>query len=119
MGYNSFECYNTTVPSLPMDVIGVYAPFQLLAFDQGFAEFGWTLGSFTNAAVFVGGDNGDLHLIKSSPQIGTGINLLSLHLPGLTNDIEGHARPTTGQWTMGAYISPPLSNLILFVNTNL
>lgn len=47
-----------------------------------------------------GVNNGNWRLQASSPAIGNGVNLSSY----FTADLDGNARPSTGPWTIGAYI---------------
>jgi hypothetical protein len=55
----------------------------------------------------------DYHLQSGSRAIGAGVNLTGLNLPGLSNDRDGHSRPSSGPWTIGAYQSPaPLVSLV-------
>jgi hypothetical protein len=42
-------------------------------------------------------------LKTGSPCIGAGSNLSSVNLPGLNANINGVARPSTGNWNLGAY----------------
>jgi hypothetical protein len=40
---------------------------------------------------------------SNSPCVGAGMNLSGLNLPGLSADINGNPRPTSGPWDLGAY----------------
>jgi hypothetical protein len=68
---------------------------------QGAAGGPWeTNGQGGNAASFnplyVDAANGDLHLLPGSPAIGAGVDV------GITDDIDGDARPLSGAFDMGA-----------------
>jgi hypothetical protein len=89
-------------PSIP-DVSG---GLSLLRTNWGFEAHGMTndpkfvslaYGCSTNSR----GNNYALQ--STSPCISNGVNLSSLNLPGLTNSLNGVARPASGPWTIGAY----------------
>jgi hypothetical protein len=63
--------------------------------DPAFASLAY--GCTTNSS----GNNYALQ--SGSACISNGVNLSSLNLPGLTNSLNGVARPASGPWTIGAY----------------
>lgn len=67
---------------------------------------GWELqGKFLLTSPFLGEVTNNLIPVSGSAVFGSGSNLTSLALPGITSDILGNARPATGPWTIGAYQS--------------
>jgi hypothetical protein len=107
MDYNSYEIYNA---SLPLDLVGVYAPGYHWLTLEALRSLNWDAHSFTNAASFVNALGGDYHLQPGSPQVNAGANLTALNLLGLNQDKDGNPRPPIGPWTLGAYpaIGSPL-----------
>jgi hypothetical protein len=86
--------------------IGGYMPFSAIQAD------GWEANGLTSDPKFVSitysnftgsGLSNNYSLASGSPCIGAGTNLSGLNLPGLTTNIFGVARPTSGAWNMGAY----------------
>ena len=104
--YNCYDAYGS-----PTAYISGFQP----TIAQSRSYWGWDLNSIVGDPVYVNPSTADLHLQTNSPAGGTGINLTSLNLPGLTTDRDGNQRPATGPWDMGAYkytgivkyVSPP------------
>jgi hypothetical protein len=116
--YNSYETYNTTAPNL---IALVQPGYSSLSFQTA-QQFGWNTHGFTNRATFVDVSSGDYHLVAGSPQIGAGVNLSGLNLPGLNRDKDGNPRPLVGSWSLGAYEalgseSRPFVSLVASTNT--
>ncbi|HSA08808.1 MAG TPA: right-handed parallel beta-helix repeat-containing protein [Candidatus Paceibacterota bacterium] len=73
-------------------------------FTAGGSDYGYTLGASISAdPLFVNGTSANFNprLGSGSPAIGAGVNLSST----FTTDINGAARPGSGAWDLGAYVS--------------
>jgi hypothetical protein len=114
--YNCYLSYNTFISTVPNDTAGFFngnvantwgqfglAGMQVLFGWETHGKFGNPLYVATNYINTINQQNNNLQLQSGSPAIGAGANLTSSGLPGITSDILGNARPTTGPWTMGAY----------------
>src|SRR5213075_1997891 len=88
-----------------------------LSYGNGYGDFNFTDGgstcSYSQAAnlfadprlVNETATSFDPHLTSSSPAIGAGLNLYSV----ITTDMAGGARPTSGSWDLGVYVSGSIS----------
>jgi hypothetical protein len=86
-----------------------YLPFSQLK------AFGWESNGILADPLFVNAAGGDFQLQTNSPVIGLGMNLTSLNLPGLTNDISSNPRLGNAPWTLGAFL-PIGSSLAPYVS---
>ncbi|HSA08807.1 MAG TPA: right-handed parallel beta-helix repeat-containing protein [Candidatus Paceibacterota bacterium] len=86
-------------------------------FTAGGSDYGYTLGASISAdPLFVNGTSANFNprLGSGSPAIGAGVNLSST----FTTDINGAARPGSGAWDLGAYVStaantaPSISSMV-------
>jgi hypothetical protein len=112
MDYNHYYSPNTGAarqgPPSPLPPVLSFTQWQNAAGGPWEAN-----GQGGNAASFdplyVDPANGDLHLQPGSPAIGAGVDV------GITDDIDGDARPLSGSFDMGAdeYIFTPSSDATL------
>ena len=100
MDHNSYLIFNN---NLPLKLVGINQPGYNWVTMDTLHRYGWDLHGLTNAPGFVDAANGNYRLKPTSRQIGAGANLSDLKLPGLNLDKDGHPRPITGRWSMGAY----------------
>ena len=73
-------------------------------FTAGGSDYSYTLGTtISSDPRFVNNTSAglDVHLASGSPCIGAGLNLYS----AFTTDLAGAARPSSGAWDLGSYVS--------------
>ena len=128
--YNSDQTLQATPHSM---VYGLWSTSGLyLTTNSSPGTFGWDNNSWTANPLFAMTSKNnvainDFHLQANSPVIGAGINLTSLGIPALNIDFAGNPRPSTGNWTIGAYqmgtqvqVGTPLTSVSMFaMSTNI